>query len=78
MITLLLRPIRLLPYLVGGHRQLALENLTLRQQLAVYKRTSITRCPGQKLHSAVAAGDVARHSTRLPLSFAKLCPAANA
>src|SRR6267143_2415783 len=24
----------------GGHRQLALENLTLRQQLAVYKRTA--------------------------------------
>ena len=30
---------RLLPFLVGGHRQLALENLALRQQLAVYKRT---------------------------------------
>jgi hypothetical protein len=31
---------RLLPFLVGGHRQLALENLALRQQLAVYKRTA--------------------------------------
>src|SRR5207247_7091368 len=36
MITLLLR---LFPFLCGGHRQLALENLALHQQLAVYKRT---------------------------------------
>jgi hypothetical protein len=41
-ITLLLHLLRLLPFLVGGHRQLALENLALRQQLAVYKRT-VTR-----------------------------------
>jgi hypothetical protein len=39
MITLLLRLLRLLPFLVGGHRQLALENLALRHQLAIYKRT---------------------------------------
>src|SRR5439155_9933384 len=39
MITLLLHLLRLLPFLWGGHRQLALENLALRQQLAVYKRT---------------------------------------
>jgi putative transposase len=38
MITLLLRLLRLLPVLLGSHRQLALENLALRQQLAVYKR----------------------------------------
>jgi putative transposase len=38
MITLLLHLLRLLPFLCGGHRQLALENLVLRQQLAVYKR----------------------------------------
>ena len=38
MITLALHLLRLLPVLVGGHRQLALENLALRQQLAVYKR----------------------------------------
>jgi hypothetical protein len=38
MITLVLRLLRLLPVLFGGHRQLALENLALRQQLAVYKR----------------------------------------
>jgi putative transposase len=39
MITLMLRLLRLLPFLVGGHCQLALENLALRQQLEVYKRT---------------------------------------
>jgi len=38
MITVLLHLLRLLPFLLGGHRQLALENLALRQQLAVYKR----------------------------------------
>src|SRR5205807_9268933 len=40
MVTLLLQLLRLLPFLCGGHRQLALENLALRQQLAVYKRTA--------------------------------------
>src|SRR3989441_7341838 len=39
MITLLLH-LRLLPFLCGGHRQLALENLALRHQLAVYRRTT--------------------------------------
>jgi hypothetical protein len=39
MITLLLHLLRLLPFLCGGHRQVALENLGLRQQLAMYKRT---------------------------------------
>ena len=39
MITTLLHLLRLFPFLCGGHRQLALENLALRQQLAVYKRT---------------------------------------
>jgi len=39
MITLLLHLLRVLPFLFGGHRQLALESLALRQQLAVYKRT---------------------------------------
>ena len=38
MVTLVLHLLRLLPVLFGGHRQLALENLALRQQLAVYKR----------------------------------------
>src|SRR6267142_1785436 len=42
MITLLLHLLRLLPFLCGGHRQLALENLALRHQLAVYKKT-VTR-----------------------------------
>jgi hypothetical protein len=39
MITLMVRLLRLLPFFVGGHCQLALENLALRQQLDVYKRT---------------------------------------
>jgi putative transposase len=39
MITILLHLLRLLPFLLGGHRQLALENLPLRHQLSVYKRT---------------------------------------
>jgi transposase InsO family protein len=39
-ITLALHLLRLLPFLLGGHRQLALENLALCQQLAVYKRTA--------------------------------------
>jgi len=38
MITLLLHLLRLFPFFCGGHRRLALENLTLRHQLAVYKR----------------------------------------
>jgi hypothetical protein len=42
MITTLLHLLRLFPLLCGGHRQLALENLALHQQLAVYKRT-VTR-----------------------------------
>ena len=40
MLTLLLHLLRLLPFLFGGHRLLALENLALRHQLAVYKRTA--------------------------------------
>src|SRR2546427_9159155 len=47
MITLLLHLLRLLPFLCGGHRQLALENLALRHQLAVYRRTK----PGPKLRT---------------------------
>src|SRR6266576_6857420 len=39
MITLLLHLLRLLPFLCGGHRQLAPENLALRHQFAVYRRT---------------------------------------
>jgi putative transposase len=38
MVTLLLHLLRLLPMLCGGHRQIALENLALRHQLAVYKK----------------------------------------
>ena len=40
MITLLLHLLRVLPFLFGGYRQLALENVALHQQLAVYKRTA--------------------------------------
>ena len=40
MITLLLHVLRLLPFLCGGHRPLALENPALRQQLAVYSGNS--------------------------------------
>src|SRR5436305_4864639 len=40
MITLLVHVLRLLPFLFGGRRQLAVETLALRQQLAVYKRTT--------------------------------------
>jgi putative transposase len=40
MISTLLHLVRLFPFLCGGHRHLALENLALRQQLAVYKRTA--------------------------------------
>src|SRR5256885_15319449 len=39
MVTLLLRLLRLLPLLFGAHRHVALQNLALRHQLAVYKRT---------------------------------------
>src|ERR1700704_2703223 len=42
MVTLLLRLLRLLPLLCGAHRPVALENLVLRHQLAVYKKT-VTR-----------------------------------
>ena len=40
MISMLLNLLRLCPFLCGGHRQLALQNLALRQQLAAYKRTA--------------------------------------
>src|SRR5437667_2694707 len=39
MVTLLLRLLRLLPLSCCAHRHLALENLALRHQLAVYKKT---------------------------------------
>jgi len=38
MITTLLHLLHLFPFLCGGHRHLAPENLALRQQLALYKR----------------------------------------
>ena len=39
MLARLLRVLRQLTVLAGGHRALALENLALRQQLAMYRRT---------------------------------------
>src|SRR5258708_18775506 len=39
MVTLLLRLLQLLPLLCGAHRHVALENLAVRPQLAVSKRT---------------------------------------
>jgi hypothetical protein len=42
MITILLRLLRLLPLLCGARRHVALENLALRHQLTVYKKT-VTR-----------------------------------
>ncbi len=39
MINTLLRLLRLFPYLCGGHRHLALENVALHHQLAAYTRT---------------------------------------
>jgi Putative cyclase len=65
MITLLLHLFRVLPFLFGGHRQLALENLALRQQLAVYKRT-VSRPPLRRTHSGThldALGHVWRDRT---------------
>jgi hypothetical protein len=47
-ITLVLHLLRLLPFLFCGHRQLALENLALRHQLAVYTRLT----PRPKLRPA--------------------------
>jgi len=40
MVSTLLHLLRLFPFLCGGARHLALENVALRQQLAVYKRTA--------------------------------------
>src|SRR5436309_9281763 len=40
MITPVRHLLRRLPFLCGGHRRLAIENLALRQQLAVYRRTA--------------------------------------
>jgi hypothetical protein len=45
MTTVLLHLFRLLPFLVGGHRQLALENLASCHQLTVYKRTVPVAAP---------------------------------
>jgi len=51
MTTLPLHVLRLHPFLCGGHRQLALENLALRQQLATYKKTAT---PGYLLNEGAS------------------------
>jgi hypothetical protein len=40
MISTPLHSLRLFPFLCGGHRHLAVENLALRHQLAVCERTA--------------------------------------
>src|SRR5947208_4863857 len=57
MITLLLLLLRLLPFLYGGHLQHVLENLALRQQLGVYKRTTSRRTEFHR-QDAGPAGDL--------------------
>jgi hypothetical protein len=59
MITFLLHLLRLFPFLCGGHRQLALEKLALRQQLAIYKRT----LPRPRLHTTVTRCMASRFAT---------------
>jgi hypothetical protein len=58
MITRLRHLLRLVPFLFGGRRQLALENLTLRRQLAVHKRTTSRR--GAALDELVRVGRASR------------------
>jgi hypothetical protein len=72
MITLLLHLLRLLPFLCGGHQQLALENLALRQQLAVYKR----RLPRPKLRSTdrLFWAGLAKSSVGAPRHLARYPP----
>jgi hypothetical protein len=48
MITLLLSLFRVVFFLFGGHRQLALENFALRQQLAVYQANGT---PAEAVHA---------------------------
>jgi hypothetical protein len=38
MLTALLRGLRCIILVLGGHKQIALENAALRQQLAIFKR----------------------------------------
>src|SRR6266404_2798638 len=62
MVTLLFHLLRLLPVLCGGHRQVALENLALRHQLAVYKKmvnrscSAAIDCSGSRCPECGSAG----------------------
>ena len=71
MILLLLHLIRLLPFLFGGHRQLALENLALRHQIAVYKRT-VTR-PTVEANEVLAKDKLSSTPTPPAASRATAC-----
>jgi hypothetical protein len=65
MIPPLLHLFRLLPFLFGGHRQLALENLALRHQLAVYRRTAIGGTKALLTEHSLSMG----HGVREALGF---------
>jgi hypothetical protein len=76
--TLVLHLLRLLASLLGGHRQLALENLALRQQLAVYKRlaprpkphtTDRLFCEGQEIMAVLG-----RRDPRMTVRYQHLTP----
>src|SRR5256885_7995891 len=71
MITLLLHLLRLLPFLFGGHRQLALENLALHHQIAVYKRTVSRPRLRRSVVSTIATSDGRRSPA--PLVYHRTC-----
>src|SRR6267143_5626843 len=74
MITLLLHLLRLLPILCGGHRQVALENLALRQQLVVYTRTA-TRPRIRETDRLFFSEAVCQEHCSLVVSAPSLCSA---
>src|SRR6267378_3354224 len=52
MTSILLHMFRLFPFLCGGHHQLAVENLALRYQVAVYKRIATRPRPDRDFGAA--------------------------
>jgi 5' nucleotidase, deoxy (Pyrimidine), cytosolic type C protein (NT5C) len=56
--TPLLHLLRLLPFLVGGHRQIALENLALRQRFAVLRSQDPLKRLQGSMPTPVAAGAI--------------------
>jgi hypothetical protein len=73
MTTLLFHLFRVLPFLFGGHRQLALENLALQQQLAVYKRT-VSRPPLRRTDRLFFSEAACQEESSLVVSAPLLCP----